>query len=84
VAFPRGSVRELVEPGVTGFVVESMEEMAAAIAPGGPVDRISRRACRMRAAQRFSLARLVADYERLYANVLAGRESSGRSTTAAA
>ena len=84
VAFPRGSVSELVEPEVTGFVVESMEEMAAVIAPGGPIDRINRRACRVRAVQRFSRARLVADHERLYANVLAGRESSGRSATAAA
>jgi glycosyltransferase involved in cell wall biosynthesis len=84
VAFPRGSVRELVEPGITGFIVESMEEMAAAIAPGGPVDHISRRGCRMRAAQRFSRARLVTDYERLYADVMAADEPSGRSPIAAA
>jgi glycosyltransferase involved in cell wall biosynthesis len=84
VAFPRGSVPELVEPGATGFVVESMEEMAAVIAPGGPIDGISRADCRMRAAERFSRDRLVADYERLYANVLAGRERRGRSATAAA
>ena len=84
VAFPRGSVAELVEPGTTGFVVESMEEMAAVIAPGGPVDRMSRRACRIRAAERFSRDRLVADHERLYTSVLAGRERRGRSATAAA
>jgi glycosyltransferase involved in cell wall biosynthesis len=83
VAFPRGSVAELVEPGTTGFVVESMEEMAAVIAPGGPIDRISRRACRIRAAERFSRDRLVADHECLYASVLAGRKR-GRSATAAA
>ncbi len=84
VAFPRGSVLELVEPGVTGLVVESAEAMAAAIAPDGPVDRIDRQRCRLRAAQRFSSTRLVADYERLYADVVAGTGRSGRAPSAVA
>ncbi len=84
VAFARGSVPELVEPGVTGFIVESREEMAAMIVPGGPVDQLNRRACRARAMQRFSRSRLVADHERLYADVLAWSEQSGRSPIAAA
>ncbi|HET7600280.1 MAG TPA: glycosyltransferase family 4 protein [Gemmatimonadales bacterium] len=84
VAFPRGSVPELVEPGVTGFVVESVEEMAAVIAPGGPVDRINRRQCRARAVQRFSRSRLVADHERLYADVLEQAARAGRAPIAAA
>jgi glycosyltransferase involved in cell wall biosynthesis len=71
VAFPRGSVPELVEPGVTGVLVRSVEEMASAIAPGGAVDGISRRQCRLRARQRFSRSRFVADYERLYAEAIA-------------
>jgi glycosyltransferase involved in cell wall biosynthesis len=84
VAFPRGSVPELVEEGTTGVIVESLEEMAAAIAPGGAVDRINRRRCRAHARQRFSRARLVADHERLYADVLASRDLSVRSPIAAA
>jgi glycosyltransferase involved in cell wall biosynthesis len=84
VAFPRGSVPELIEQGTTGLVVESLDEMAAAIAPGGAVDRISRRRCRAHARQRFSRARLVADHERLYADVLASRDLSVRSPIAAA
>jgi glycosyltransferase involved in cell wall biosynthesis len=74
VAFPRGSVPELVEPGVTGLIVNSAEELAAAIVPGGPVDRISRRRCRARARQRFSRSRMVADHEQLYADVLASTD----------
>ena len=84
VGFPRGSVPELVEPGITGIVVESAEAMAAAIAPGGAVDRIDRRRCRLRAAQRFSRARLVADYERLYVEVVARGGRGGREPSAVA
>ena len=76
VAFARGSVPELVEPGITGCIVETLEEMAEVIAPGGAVDRIDRKACRARAVRRFSQARLVADHERLYAEVVARRARS--------
>ncbi len=72
VAFGRGSVPELVEPGVTGFVVRSAEEMAAVIRRGGPLEGFNRRRCRARAIQRFSRARFVRDHERLYARVAAG------------
>jgi glycosyltransferase involved in cell wall biosynthesis len=70
VAFPRGSVRELVEPGVTGFIAESPEEMAAIIRPGGPVDRFDRQACREKAIERFSRERMVADHEAAYTRVV--------------
>jgi glycosyltransferase involved in cell wall biosynthesis len=30
IAFGRGSVPEIIDPGVTGFVVDSIEEAAAA------------------------------------------------------
>src|SRR5581483_2872780 len=62
VAFGRGSVPELVEPGVTGFVVRSAEEMAAVIRRGGPLEGFNRRRCRARAIQRFSRARFVRDH----------------------
>ena len=84
VAFGRGSVPELVDPGVTGFIVESMEEMAEVIAPGGAIETIDRHACRMRAVQRFSQARMVANHERLYAEVVGRHDRSGSSPIAAA
>ena len=84
VAFRRGSVPELVEPGVTGFIVDSLEEMAEVIAPGGPIEGIDRQACRTRAVQRFSHARMVAGHERLYADVIARHDRSGRPPFAAA
>jgi glycosyltransferase involved in cell wall biosynthesis len=70
VAFPRGSIPELVDPGETGLIVNSLEEMTDAIRPGGPVDRIDRRRCRTRAVTRFSRQRMVREYEQLYQQVL--------------
>ena len=67
VAFPRGSVPELVEPGVTGFVVHTAEEMCELIRPCGALDDFDRHRCRARAAERFGSGRMVADYERVYA-----------------
>jgi glycosyltransferase involved in cell wall biosynthesis len=69
VAFPRGSVPELVEPGVTGFIVRDADEMAELIRPGGPLDSFDRRRCRERAVERFSRKRMVANHERVYAEV---------------
>jgi glycosyltransferase involved in cell wall biosynthesis len=66
VAFGRGSVPELIESGVTGYVVESAEEMARVVRSGGAVDRLDRRRIRAAALQRFTHRRMAADYERLY------------------
>lgn len=71
VAYPRGSVPELVEPGVTGFVVRDVREMADVIRPGGVLDTFDRARCRARAIERFSLSRMVDGYEALYERVAA-------------
>ncbi|HEX6937956.1 MAG TPA: glycosyltransferase family 4 protein [Longimicrobiales bacterium] len=78
VAFPRGSVPELVEPGLTGFVVRNLEEMVEVIRPGGAVDRFDRRRCRERAIERFSRERMVRDHERLYERMVRERRDAGR------
>ncbi|HET7274255.1 MAG TPA: glycosyltransferase family 4 protein [Longimicrobiaceae bacterium] len=70
VAFPRGSVPEIVEDGITGFIVSDAAEMADVIRPGGPLDGLDRRRCRIRAVERFSGRRMVEDYERLFASIL--------------
>ena len=71
VAFERGSVPELLENGVNGFVVRTVEEMARMIRPGGPVDRLDRRRIRELAVTRFGRDRMVEEYERLYQRVAA-------------
>jgi len=63
IATPRGSLRELVEHGVTGFLAESDEELAACLRRAGEIDRA---ACRRRAETLYSADRMVSDYEALY------------------
>lgn len=63
IAWPSGAIPEIVEDGVTGFLVESVEEMAEAIRK---VDRLDRNACRAAAERRFSSERMIGDYFRLY------------------
>jgi len=73
IAFPRGSARELVEHGITGYLPKSAEEMVELIRPGGAVESIDRGRCRERAVERFSRKRLVRDHLRLYERILADR-----------
>lgn len=70
VAYGRGSVPELVEPGLTGYIVESPEQMAALIAPGAALDHFDRAACRNRAVERFGRDRMVEEHEQLYRGIL--------------
>jgi glycosyltransferase involved in cell wall biosynthesis len=68
VATPRGSLPELVEHGVTGFLGETDEELAAYVARAGALDRA---ACRRRAETKYSAERMVSDYLALYEKILA-------------
>jgi glycosyltransferase involved in cell wall biosynthesis len=69
IATPRGSLPELVEHGVTGFLGETDEQLADDVRRVGEIDRA---ACRRRAAERFGLDRMVSEYEALYASLAAG------------
>jgi glycosyltransferase involved in cell wall biosynthesis len=85
VTFGRGSVPELIEHGVTGFIAHSVEEMAHLIRPGGPVDALDRQRIRAHAVHRFSRGRMAAEYERVYhtAAARAARTDDWRPITAA-
>jgi glycosyltransferase involved in cell wall biosynthesis len=63
VATPRGSLPELIEDGVTGFLAETDDELAACLRRAGEIDRA---ACRRRAETLYSADRMVSDYEALY------------------
>ncbi|MGH7031836.1 MAG: glycosyltransferase family 4 protein, partial [Stellaceae bacterium] len=67
IAFGRGSVPEIVEPGVTGFIVDSIEEAVAAIPLAKALDRGM---IRRRFEQRFAVGRMAHDYLELYREVL--------------
>lgn len=68
VAFPSGALAEVVENGRTGFLVNSVAEMAEAI---GRVSEIDPAACRAAAATRFSQARMIENYFTLYRSLAA-------------
>jgi glycosyltransferase involved in cell wall biosynthesis len=67
IGFSRASVPEVVRHGVTGFVVDDVDEMAAAIGRLGEIDRA---ACRRDAEERFSVKRMVDEVEAMYRTVL--------------
>ena len=69
IARRRGAVAEVVDDGVTGFVVDDVAGAVAAVRRARGLDR---RAIRARAALRFSRDRMVDDYLRVYEGVLAG------------
>ena len=70
IAYPCGSVPELVDDGVTGYVVRSIEEAAQAVDACSHFDRS---ACRERASVRFSARRMARDYEAIYNRILSAR-----------
>ena len=63
LAFDRGSVREVIEPGTNGWIVSSEDDAVAALAR---IDAIDRDACRQAFEERFTAERMARDYLRLY------------------
>ena len=68
IAFRAGSVEEIVEDGVSGFVVASVPEAVEAV---GALNRLDRAACRREFEKRFTAARMAKDYVRIYREVVA-------------
>ena len=74
VAYRRGSVPEVIDDGVTGFVVGDEDEAVRAI---GRVGELSRRECRRVFEARYDAARMARDYVTVYRRLAApgrGRE----------
>jgi glycosyltransferase involved in cell wall biosynthesis len=63
IAFPEGSAPEVVEDGVTGFVVDDEHAMAAAV---GRLDEIDPARCRESCERRFGVPAVVRGYEEVY------------------
>jgi glycosyltransferase involved in cell wall biosynthesis len=70
IAYRSGALPEIVEDGVTGFLVDGVKEMAKAIRN---VHAISSETCRLAAERRFSMERMLQGYFHLY-DVLLGRQ----------
>jgi glycosyltransferase involved in cell wall biosynthesis len=67
IGFRRGAVPEIVCHGVTGFVVDTVDDAVAAV---GQVPRIDRAQCRRWVEERFSARQMVEGYEQVYRSVL--------------
>jgi glycosyltransferase involved in cell wall biosynthesis len=63
IAYPRGSVPEIIEEGRTGFLVNDTQAAARAVEH---VSKISREECRQRFEERFSATRMAKDYLGVY------------------
>jgi glycosyltransferase involved in cell wall biosynthesis len=59
IAYPLGALVDVVEPGRTGFLVDDVDAMAAAIGRTGDIDP---RDCRRAARERFSLEGMIERY----------------------
>jgi glycosyltransferase involved in cell wall biosynthesis len=72
LAYRRGSIPEIIDDGVTGFVCDNLDEMV------GAIDRlplITRQHCRWAFEERFTIQRMVEDYLALYERICV--ESAG-------
>lgn len=69
VAFPEGSVPEIVDHGISGLLVDSTEAMAEQLEK---VDGLSRESCRAQVEEYFSTERMVAEHLELYEEILQG------------
>jgi glycosyltransferase involved in cell wall biosynthesis len=67
VAYRRGSMPEVVDEGVTGYLAADVAEAVAAVEAAVRLDRA---AVRTRTAARFSVDRMVDDYVRVYGQIL--------------
>jgi glycosyltransferase involved in cell wall biosynthesis len=74
VAWPCGSVPEVLENVVSGFIVKSIDEAVRAVER---IDAFDRRRCRQEFERRFSVARMAKDYLAIYERILA-KEAAAR------
>ena len=72
VAFLGGSVPEVLEDGVTGFVVSDLEH---AIDATRHIDQLDRGACRHAFERRFTVTRMAEQYVEVYERVIEGQPS---------
>jgi glycosyltransferase involved in cell wall biosynthesis len=67
LAYRRGSIPEIIDEGITGFICESLFEMAEAV---GQIPIIDRHRCRAAFDERFTADRMARDYVTLYERII--------------
>ena len=67
IAYPFGSVPEVMTDGMTGFIVNDIEGAVEAV---GKVDQLDRKQIRKTFEQRFTASRMTSDYLKIYNRLL--------------
>jgi glycosyltransferase involved in cell wall biosynthesis len=67
ISCPRGSLPEIVRPGIDGYLIQSIEEGCVAVQNLSNIDRAH---CRQRAEECFSAQVIVGQYEKLYQGLM--------------
>lgn len=67
IAMRNGAVPEVIDDGNTGFIVDSVDDMAAAV---GRISEINPADCRKAIEAKFGAERMVDEYERTYRKML--------------
>jgi glycosyltransferase involved in cell wall biosynthesis len=75
IAWRNGSTPEVIQDGVNGFLVESLQEAVAAV---HRVHSLERARVRANFEVRFSVARQAKEYEQLYSHLIQARRSSSK------
>lgn len=75
IAWPCGSVPEVIDPGLTGFIVNSIDQAVAAVEAVGSVDR---KLVRRRFEARFTAKRMARDYCKVYESLMRRRLPTAR------
>src|SRR5204863_1810544 len=70
IAYPCGSVPEVIEDGVNGFIVTDISEAVNAVSN---IEQIERTKCRRRFEQRFTAVRMAEEYLALYSRLVKGQ-----------
>ena len=72
IAYRAGSVPEIIDPSVTGFVIDNIDEAVNAVEK---VQHLDRKKCRETFEQRFSSRRMASDYVNIYDRLLTRKPS---------
>jgi glycosyltransferase involved in cell wall biosynthesis len=73
IAWPHGSVPEVLEDGVSGRIVQDIDSAVSAVRE---IERIDRRTCRERFEARFTAERMASQYLQIYERARAGAAPS--------
>lgn len=78
IAYRRGSVPEVIEESVSGFLVDTIEEAVAAV---GRIQNLNRVKVRAEFERRFTAQRMARDYVGMYQQLLAAHNRSAKAVT---